>query len=117
MEPLEGPSGLDFVGSWAIRLLRPPLCCVPPACLLDYFFHVLPLSLEASSAGLPRGSRVICPPDALRQEAPEVSLGDFAASQHRTQSLFHLLTQIRRQHCPCSCQLFLEDPAALARAR
>jgi hypothetical protein len=77
----------------------------------------LPLSLEASSAGFPRGSRVICPPDALRHEAPEVSLDDFAASQDRMQSLFHLLTEIRRQHCPCSCQLFLEDPAVLVRAR
>ena len=41
---------------------------------------------------------------------------DFAASQDRMQSLFHLLTQVRWQHGPCSCQLFLEDPAALARA-
>jgi hypothetical protein len=32
------------------------------------------------------------PPDALRDEAPEVSMVDFAASQDRMQSLFHLLT-------------------------
>jgi hypothetical protein len=44
-------------------------------------------------------------------------MDDFAASQDRMQSLLHLLTQIGRQHGPCSCQLFLEDPAALARPR
>jgi hypothetical protein len=99
------------------QAFTPPALLRPSSVLSGLFFHVLSLSLEASSAGLPRGSRGVGPPDALRHEAPEVSMDDFAASQDRMQSLFHLLAQISRQHGPCSCQPFLEDPAALARAR
>ena len=96
VEPLEGSGRPRPCRLRGYQALRPRFCCVPPACFLDYFLHVLPLSLEASSAGLPRGSRVVCPPDALRHEAPEVSMDDFAASQDRMQSLLHLLTQIGR---------------------
>lgn len=77
----------------------------------------MPLPVEASSAGPPRDSRIVCLPDALRHKALEVITDDVAAFQDRLQPLLHLLTQIRWQHCPCSCQLLLEDPAALARER